>query len=118
MRVVKQHDCGRHGMLTVKEIVALTGCAHNTICDRIRNGIKGEALVEPVLDPRARRKAVTYRDDAVRTAGRSTMALALTIARDYRDKAPTVQQLMAHYGMHRTTAYRWREAYIDIMGVE
>lgn len=43
---------------------------------------------------------------------------ALRIAREFRDRQPTVAELMARHGMSRATAYRWRAAWQYVVGAE
>lgn len=46
-------------------------------------------------------------DDSVR----KTLVVALRIAYRFKNKKPTVKQLVEQFGMHRSTAYRWITAW-------
>lgn len=114
---VTKHDCGEHGWLTVKQIHQRMGIPASTIRDRVQRGVTGEELMRVRIGAREDRKETTYRDGAVRTGGVGTIALAVTVARAFPTRAPTVEELQSMFGMHRATAYRWREAFIDAIGV-
>lgn len=44
------------------------------------------------------------------------MVTALKISYTYGKALPTVRQLVADFGMHRSTAWRWRRAIKDALG--
>ncbi|PJK00808.1 hypothetical protein CO641_02225 [Lysobacteraceae bacterium NML91-0213] len=41
-----RYDCGRH-QLTTREIALLAGISQTTACNRVRRGLRGEALCAP-----------------------------------------------------------------------
>lgn len=114
---VTKHDCGQHGWLTVKQIHKRTGVPERTIRDRVQRGVTGDELMRARIGARETRSETTYRDAAVRTGGVGTIELAVRVARAFPCRVPTVKELQSMFGMHRATAYRWREAFIDAMGV-
>jgi hypothetical protein len=76
------------------------------------------ALVDSVARASMRR-SVGYRDSLHMSPGSSTpMFIACVIAQAFSRGTPTVEQLCDRFGMHRSTAYRWRKAWVDAMGVE
>lgn len=117
-RVAKKHDCGKHGMLTAKEIALLTGMQSNSVSQRIARGVSGEALCEPHDRVAARRVArETYRFRLpIDPNETGVMFTAMRIASAFPHRATTAEELMERYGMHRATAYRWRRAWLDSMG--
>lgn len=110
-------DCGSHGQLTTREIAEKTGLKLRTVQDRVRRGVRGDELMRVKDDHWHVKGTPGYRDNAVRTAGRGTVAVAIKIARMFPNRVPTVKELQEKLGMHRATAYRWRDAFIDEMGV-
>jgi transposase len=110
------HDCGKHGMLAVKDIARKTGLSERTIRDRLARGMEGEELLRPKIGARETRKDTTFRDDVVRTSGAGAMAIAIRIARSFPNRVPTAKELRDKFGMSQATAYRWRQSIIDEMG--
>ena len=118
-RIPKRHDCGHHGLLTAREISAISGVCESAIHQRIRNGVSGEALADPKSTTRPRGEAYTVRDAGVpATTGITRVAVAVSICRRFPDAPPTVDLLRREYGMSRATAYRWRAAFVDAMGLQ
>ncbi len=48
---------------------------------------------------------------------RNAIYVAVRIAEKYRNRLPTVQELVRDWGMHRATAYRWIAAIRDARGL-
>lgn len=51
------------------------------------------------------------------TMGAPYIYTAIRIADKYRHRTPTVADLIADFGMHRATAYRWLRAIKDARGL-
>lgn len=118
-RKPRRHDCGEHGWLTAGEIAERAGLSYSAINDRLRRGVKGAALLAPAT-PHVRRRgtAVTaWTDKGMHTCGSITIAAALRIVRLWPDRPPSVAQLRETFGVSRATAYRWRAAWIDELGL-
>ena len=114
----KRHDCGSHGMLTVREIAAVAGINQNSVYRRLGYGVKGEALCQPREKRPARKVECDYKGTSVvATSGAVMVAVAVQIALAYPRRPPTVDELRSRYNMSRATAYRWRAAFIDAMGL-
>lgn len=45
--------------------------------------------------------------------GAMHITIAVKIARRFQRRAPTIRELMDEFGMHRSTAWRWRRAFLD-----
>lgn len=116
-RIAKRHDCGEHGQLTVREIAPIAGLSEPAIYSRLSRGVSGAALCAPAMSsvPQPGR---TYTDRTARTNGNITLAVACIMARKFPDRPPSVDQLRAEFDMSRATAYRWRAAFRDAMGLE
>lgn len=117
-RKPRRHDCGEHGWLTAREIAEHTGLTETTIHNRIARGIKGAALLAPHDRFASRARARTqWTDKGMHTAGTITLAVALRLVRMFPDHPPSVQQLQDKFGVCRATAYRWRAAWLDELGL-
>lgn len=118
-KIAKRHDCGKHGMLTAKEIGLIAGLHEQSVHQRITRGVRGEALCERYDRSVARAKACeTFRSGMpIDPNSSGVMFIAMRIASAFPHRAPTAEELMTKYGMHKATAYRWRRAWLDSMGV-
>lgn len=58
-----------------------------------------------------------YRHDTSAPARVPGMFTAVKIALRCGKRVPTVEWLQSEFGMGRATAYRWRAAYADALGV-
>lgn len=71
---------------------------------------------------RAKHKAASWRDPDKHPRHHvcvpSTVVFALRIANEFRDRQPTVEQLMVRFEMSRATAFRWRAAWQYVCGPE
>ncbi len=47
---------------------------------------------------------------------RSSTVITIRIVDKYGDRIPTVKELMDDHGMHRSTAWRWRNAFLIARG--
>ena len=103
----KRYDCGRHGILTVKQIAKKAGITNEGVHARIRRGGKGEALCRS--KPTARR--IGFRR---RTCNRPLLLTAVRLAVAFPNGMPTVAEIRDVYPMSATAAGRWRSAIRDI----
>lgn len=113
----RRYDCGSHGLLTAKQISAVSGRALNSVYVRIKSGYTGERLVAHriVVERSVGRRC--FRAECTPTLGNSAIFLACKLARKFTSRPPTVSELREQFGMSRATAYRWRAAFIDAMGM-
>lgn len=111
------HDCGKHGRLTVAQIAGIAGVSANSIYCRIRMGVAGEKLCESRTARKSQGRKVSYRGQDIHTVGSVNIAVAVTIARAYTTRPPSIDQLRNRFQMSRATAYRWRAAFVDAMGI-
>jgi predicted DNA-binding transcriptional regulator AlpA len=109
-RVAATHDCGEHGWLTVRQISERTGISEQTIYNRVKEGVSGERLLDPVR--RGTHPPGDY-TGGIASIGNLGLHTAVRLAISHRERAPTIEHLRAQYGMSRATAYRWRAAFID-----
>jgi len=94
-------DCGKHGMLSKSQIAALAGISYHGVTMRIRAGWKGAQLCLPQgKRPSAKRGEVRY----------PTMLAAITLARRFRNRVPTVEELRKAKPMSLHAARRWQAA--------
>lgn len=119
MRRAPTYDCGALGQLTARQIAARAGIKRATVAGRVRAGIRGEAICAPPLShaQRIAKKSPSYCMSAPGTTGNLTIATAVRVAMAYRHAPPTAAQLVRDFGMTISTAYRWRAAFIDAMGL-
>ena len=113
----KLHDCGEHGRLTAYQIAGKAGVHETTIYRRIRLGVRGADLCLPRLERKRAASTACYRGESIRTMGHVGIAVAVTIARAWPTRPPTVQELRNRFEMSRATAFRWRAAFVDAMGL-
>ena len=116
----KRHDCGRHGQLTAAEAAAIAGISPAAVYQRLTDGVKGDALCAstPSHSERYRKRRRSYTLDAPATCGGVVAYTAARIAVRFHGQAPDVDVLMRDFGMHRATAYRWRAAFVDALGLQ
>jgi hypothetical protein len=115
LKPLRRFDCGSYGKLTAKEIAARAGIASGTVWCRIGKGIRGDELCRPKF--RVERQPGHYRDNEPgRPVTGGAIYLACVIAREYRTP-PTIDQLQTRFSMSRSTAYRWRVAWLAANGV-
>lgn len=96
----KRYDVGDGTMLTCREIaMRVKGATQQTIRNRVNNGWKGEALLNPL--------------DVRRNEGRprtTTAVIAYKLARKFGSKLPTPAEIRSVHPMAETTATYWRNA--------
>lgn len=70
-------------------------------------------------DLKKKRRTNWTEDHATQSSDTSngTVEVAVRIADRFPNRIPTVRELCATYGMHRGTAYRWRNAFCAARGV-
>ena len=97
----KTYDCGRHGRLTVPMIAMLAGVSKEAVYQRLRKGLRGEALCAPAHESqRGVRKPCT----------KPTMVVACRLVRAFPHRVPTVKEIVAVHPMTERNAQRWRQA--------
>lgn len=102
-----QHDCGKHGQLTVGQIAKVSGISVDAVRFRVNAGWKGEALCAPYRSQDKRKRDSGCRNPAVLTAVRLALA--------FPNRAPTTKEIMAIRPMSRGCASRWRQAFRDVL---
>ena len=108
-RKAKLHDCGAHGMLTVRQIALKAGIGEAGASRRVRDGVRGEMLVAPTSPPRGHGNC--WRDRGMHERG-GTILVACLFAKIFRDDAPTPEKVALHFpDMSRATQYRWVAAW-------
>jgi hypothetical protein len=90
--------------------------------DATASAADGDALQSSVANlaerPR-RRRSVGFRDGlAVGPNSSRAIFIACVIAQHFSRGVPTVEALCERFGMHRSTAYRWRRAWLDALGAQ
>ena len=115
----QRHDCGDFGSLRAREIAELAGVKVTTVYARIREGISGEELCRPPSSHADRhlKKRRGYTMNQPATSGNVTASTAVRIAVRFKNRAPDVAELTRDFGMSRATAYRWRNAFLDALGM-
>ncbi|MFC3715191.1 hypothetical protein ACFONC_03375 [Luteimonas soli] len=71
----------------------------------------------PFLPAMPDRRPRSYTQTAVHTTGTGTVNLAVRLALRFGGRPPSVAHLCAEFGMSRATAYRWRRAFLDALGL-
>ena len=100
-RSPKLINCGKFGRLSIPQIAVVAGVTDPAIRQRIRRGWNGEQLCEPIGErPNAKRGEIRV----------PTMLTAVQLARQFRDRVPTVQEIRKAKPMSREAAVRWRQA--------
>lgn len=94
-------DCGEAGKLGVAEIARRAGVDPDTIRKRMREGVKGAALLAP-------KGRGTHR--VPQGAAEPTMLTAARLALHFGERRPTVDEIMAVQPMSRQTALRYCRA--------
>lgn len=104
-----RHDCGEHGALTVREIMAASGLSLRSIRRRLEAGVKGAGLCAPWRP--GKKPPATFRDSMTIPDGVSqTVYVACLIARRYPLRAPKARDLHAEFGMGMSQAFKWARA--------
>lgn len=111
---------GGFGELSARQAHERYGVNPSTFLWRWKQGVRGEELLSPPRfgrPPGPRRES--YRTRKAHTpnsngAGSTNGAafIAARIAKRHPDRAPPVQDLIDYFGMHRSTAHRWRAAFL------
>lgn len=110
-------DCGARGLLTVREIAEASGCSPRLIYERVQAGITGDKLFAQNLSRRPRQPGVSYRSQLPTGSGDNAgVGFAIRLVLRYRNNPPSVEVLCRDYGMHRSTAYRWRREWLAALG--
>lgn len=71
----------------------------------------------PFLPAMPARRQCNYKQTAVHTTGNGTVHLAVRVALRFGGRPPSVAHLCTEFGMSRATAYRWRRAFLDALGL-
>lgn len=111
----RRFDCGSHGVLTMEEAAVLAGCKPGTIAGRYYRGVRGDALAAPAVYVGSRPGRGCYRDGIPGT-GSGAVAVAVRIALRFKGAAPDIRTLRREFGMHKSTAARWRRIWLDVLG--
>lgn len=109
-------DCGEAGFLTGAEVALRAGIAIETVRSRLESNWPPDRMLETAYQHHAGRDGKSFRAalyDAPSGTRHGGLLLAARVALRYRGHAPTVEQLVADFGMSRATAYRWRGAFLD-----
>lgn len=103
-------------MLTVPEIVAMTGVSESAVWHRIASG---RNPVDYVPAPKAPKRPA-FSAERIGSSGVRSSALrtAADVVARYRGRIPSIQQLVNDTGMCRATAFRWRGTLIDSWGAQ
>jgi hypothetical protein len=97
-------DCGSYGKLTAKEIAALTGMSREGVWQRVRHGVKGDALCAPKHDSKRQAKE---------KCSKPVVLIAVKLARAFPHKVPSLKEIQAAHPMCERNAMRWRQAFTD-----
>ena len=115
VRERKRYDCGQHGWLTAAEAALIAGCQPETIEKRHYRGVQGDALAAPAVYIGSVSGRKCYRDNIPGTGG-GAVAIAVRIALHFKGAAPDIGTLRREFGMHKSTAARWRRTWLDALG--
>lgn len=100
------YDCGKFGVLTVREIAAIAGTTRAGIYRRIERGAKGEALCKP-------RYAALSNIRRVAPPRRHMLISMYKLVRLYPDRLPTTEEIQRIRPMSLQNAQTWRQAIAD-----
>jgi hypothetical protein len=113
-RVAKRHSVEGHGELTAAEIATLAGIGVEAARRRVQQGRPAREVLAPKHALVNKRGSSGYSFmEQVFATGHCTMTVAVRIARAFPHDAPSVAWLRCTFGMSRSTAYRWRRAWLD-----
>lgn len=94
-----RYDCGQHGQLTSEQIEKVAGISRSGVLQRIKRGMKGDALAAPKLS------------DVRGTASkRPSLVVAYKLATLYPNRIPTLSEIQKVRPMTTKNAYRWQDA--------
>ncbi len=100
-RVPQTFDCGRHGHLSRRQIALMAGISYHAVCVRLSSGWKGAQLCQKPGDrPNAKRGEIRL----------PTILAAVKLARRFRDRLPSVEEIRRAKPMSQAAAIRWRQA--------
>lgn len=100
-RAPQLFDCGRHGMLSRRQIALTAGISYHAVCVRLEAGWKGAQLCQkPGERPNAKRGEIRL----------PTILAAVKLARRFRDRVPSVEEIRKAKPMSQAAAIRWRQA--------
>jgi hypothetical protein len=97
-------DCGKFGKLRAPEIAKITGMSREGVWQRVRHGVKGEALCAPKHESKRHAKE---------KCSKPVVRIAVKLARAFPHKVPTLKEIQAAHPMCERNAMRWRQAFTD-----
>lgn len=113
-RIAKRHSIDGHGDLTVEEIARIAGIGVEAARRRVGSGRPAHEILAPKHAIVNKRGSSGYSFmEQVFATGHCTMTVAVRIARAFPHDAPSIAWLRCTFGMSRSTAYRWRRAWLD-----
>lgn len=101
----RRFDCGSYGKLRAPEIARITGMSREGVWQRVRHGVKGEALCAPKHEASRQAKE---------KCSKPVVLIAVKLARAFPHKVPTLKEIQAAHPMCERNAMRWRQAFTDV----